>query len=74
MSTRIFTDSGESPQQDVWTTPEMVGDTPNIDFEFSTVETSPGNPTDNPSNWENTPYPDSIWMAVRTKIKGVWGA
>lgn len=74
ISTRIFTETGVSPQQAVWTTPQMVGDTPEIDYEFSSVASNPGNPTANPANWYNDATVDSIWMAVRTKTKGVWGA
>lgn len=74
MSTRIFTSDGQSPQQSSWTTPQPVTDTADIDFEFSAVETNPGNPTSNPSNWHNTATENDIWMAIRKCSNGVWGS
>ena len=74
MSTRIFTNDGRSPQQSSWTTPRKATDTADIDFEWSAVETNPGNPTDNPTNWHNTATSSDIWMAVRKCQNGVWGA
>lgn len=74
MSTRIFTSDGLPPQQSVWTTPQQATDTADIDFEFSAVTTSPGNPTSNPGNWHNTATENDIWMAVRKKQNGVWGS
>lgn len=74
MTTRIFTDNGLSPQQSGWTTPQPVTDTADIDFEFSSVETNPGTPTSNPSNWHNTATSDDIWMAVRKCNNGIWGS
>lgn len=74
MSTRIFTSDGQSPQQSAWTTPRPVTDTSSIDFEFSAVASSPGNPTSNPSNWHDTATSSDIWMAVRKSENGVWGS
>ncbi len=74
MSTRIFTSDGQAPQQSAWTTPRPVTDTSSIDFEFSAVATSPGNPTSNPSNWHDTATSSDIWMAVRKAENGVWGS
>ena len=74
MSTRVFTSNGESPQTSKWTTPQMVSDTPDIDFEYSWIATNPGNPTDNPGNWSNTATENSIWMAVRKKSIGTWSS
>lgn len=73
MSTRIFSSDGQSPQQSAWTTPQPVSDTADIDFEFSAVESNPGNPTDDPSNWHNDATDSDIWMAIRKKKNGVWG-
>lgn len=74
MSTRIFTTTGELPQQATWSTPRLASDSPDIDLEFSSVEQNPGNPTDNPTNWYNTATVNSIWMAVRVRTNGSWGA
>lgn len=74
MSTRVFTNTGQPPQQSNWTTPRLASDTPDIDFEYSEVISNPGTPTTNPDNWNNTPTPNSIWMAIRKKTSGTWGA
>ena len=74
MSTRIFTDTGGAPQQAAWTTPSVVTDTADIDFEFSAAASNPGNPTSSPKLWHNTATSDDVWMAVRKKSNGVWGA
>lgn len=74
MSTRVFTNTGGSPQQSTWTVPQLVADTSDIDFEFSSVAVNPGNPTSHPANWVNTATDASIWMAVRNKSNGVWDA
>lgn len=73
MSTRIFTNTGGAPQQDAWTTPSVVTDTTDIDFEFSAAASNPGNPTSSPKLWHNTATSDDVWMAVRKKSNGVWG-
>ena len=36
------------------------------------MASSPGNPTDNPSNWDNTASTNTIWMATRDCHNGVW--
>lgn len=72
MSTRIFTNDGQSPQQSAWATPRQMTDTADFDVEYSTVATNPGNPTDNPANWSNTASSDTIWMATRECHNGVW--
>ena len=73
-STRIFTLDGSGKQQASWTTPNAISDTATIDYEFSSVVDSPGDPTNNPSNWHNTAVPEDIWMATRVKTNGVYGA
>lgn len=50
MSTRVFTNTGQPPQQSDWTTPRLASDTPDIDFEYSEVISNPGTPTTNPDN------------------------
>ena len=74
MSTKIFTNTGGAPQQAAWTTPSVVTDTADIDFEFSAAASNPGNPTSSPKLWHNTATSDDVWMAVRKKSNGVWGA
>lgn len=74
MTTRTFTNTGAPPQQATWAEPKLVADTPDIDYEFSNVVTNPGNPTSHPNNWKNDADVNSIWMAVRKKSNGVWGA
>lgn len=74
MSTRIFTNTGGAPQQAAWTTPSVVTDTADIDFEFSAAASNPGNPTSSPKLWHNTATSNDVWMAVRKKSNGVWGA
>ena len=74
MSTMIFTNTGGAPQQAAWTTPSVVTDTADIDFEFSAAASNPGNPTSSPKLWHNTATSDDVWMAVRKKSNGVWGA
>ena len=59
MSTRIFTSDGQAPQDAYWSTPGVLTDTADIDFEFSAVAI-PGDPTNNPSNWHNTATSDDI--------------
>lgn len=74
MSTRIFTSDSRAPQQSAWTTPQQATDTSDIDFEYSSVANTPGNPTDNPANWSNDADETTIWMAVRKCSNGVWGS
>lgn len=72
MSTRMFTTDGLSPQAENWSTPGLIGDTKDIDFEWSS-ENDPGTPTTNPGAWSNTPGPSTLWMAVRYLKEGLWG-
>lgn len=74
MSKRIFTSNGGTPQEDEWSEPVKMIDTETTDYEWSSVETNPGNPTDNPENWHDPGVPGDIWMAQRQNINGVWGA
>lgn len=75
MSQRLFTEDGNYPQDDEWTTPVAAMDGADIDFEWSeSTSTDPGNP-DNPRNgaiWTNNSTPSTVWMAVRKKSNGVW--
>ena len=71
MSTNVFCSDGTSTG---WTTPRAATDTADIDFEFSAVETNPGTPSSNPSNWHNTATASDIWMAVRKCKNGTWGS
>ena len=71
-STRIFTEDGNAPQDAEWSLPQQMTDTASFDVEWSSVESNPGNPTSNPSNWSNTASSSTIWMATRTMQNGVW--
>lgn len=73
MSTRVFTSDGLAPQENQWTVPQIAGDTAKVDFEWSSVEINPGDPTTNKLNWSNEPDVESKWMAQRTRITGIWG-
>ena len=75
MSTRIFTSDKRDPYQDDWTEPELVGDTANTNYQWSTNVAYPGSPNTSggPSNIWTDNYIDAIWMAVSTsKRDGLW--
>lgn len=84
MTTRIFTNDGQSPQQNAWTTPQPITDTADIDFEFCAEETLPSSPNTGydpshdfspPNNiWHDAATANDIWMAVRKCSNGVWEA
>lgn len=73
MSTRVFTSDGEEPQQLSWSDPVRAADSEETDYEWSSVEKNPGNPTDNPQNWHNEGTFEDIWMAQRHYKNGSWG-
>lgn len=70
-STRIFTSDGATPQQASWSLPVSLTDNSSVEVMFSSIASSPGNPTANPSNWTITGDVNSIWMATRTIKNGV---
>jgi hypothetical protein len=72
-SSRIFTETGVSPQQATWTVPRQMTDTAGLEFQFSGVEDTPGNPSDNSGNWHVNAVPTDIWMAQRVTTNGVVG-
>ena len=79
-TTRIFTSDGLSPQQSTWTTPQPMTDTQTYDVEFSDVDSNPGDPTNNPSNWfdpvadaATKDFTQMLWRAERECANGVWG-
>lgn len=76
MSKRIFSANGYYPQEAEWSEPTGAFDTADVDFEFSALATDPGTPS-NPATgaaWHDTATSNDIWMAVRKKAGGVWGA
>lgn len=73
-STRTFTSDGQPPQDDAWSAPAQMTDTASFDVEYSSVESNPGTPESNPSNWSNTASSNTIWMATRSMKNGVWTA
>lgn len=75
MTQRIFSESGEYPQQESWSDVTGAFDTADIDFEYSSLATDPGTPS-RPStgaNWHDNANVNDIWMAVRKKTGGTWG-
>ena len=72
-STRTFA-SDSTYSDPTWSTPRILGDTDEMDYEFSSVanpgtpnKTSPSATNTNP-NWSNTAVEGTIWMAMR-KVK-----
>jgi hypothetical protein len=72
-SSRIFTLSGNPPQQNSWTTQQAMTDTATMDIEYSEVET-PGTPATHPANWHDTATEDDIWMAIQITTNGIAGS
>lgn len=72
-TTRVFSEDGGSPQQIAWTPVQSMTDTDLIDFEYSSIDVSPGDPTLNPANWHNDAVGTDFWLAVRKKTNGVFG-
>ena len=64
-----------------WSTPRPMTDTDTYDVEFSDVDTNPGTPSTNPSNWYD-PVTDAatkdfthmLWRAERECVNGTWGS
>jgi hypothetical protein len=73
-STRIFTSNGEPPQTSSWTTPRQMTDTSSLEIKYSSVISSPGDPTNNAANWSSTSSTSTIWMAQREQYNGIWTA
>ena len=73
MSTRVFTLSGNSPQDPTWSTPQITSDTATLDIDWSSSDVeNPGTP-DTPLNgavWNETSSTDSIWMAIQRTVNG----
>lgn len=73
MSTRVFTLSGNAPQEFEWSEPQITSDTATIDFDWSSSDVvNPGTP-DNPLNgaiWEEISSTSSIWMAIQRTVNG----
>ena len=72
-STRTFASDGTHSDES-WSTPRILADTDEMDYEFSSVanpgtpsKTSPSATNTNP-NWSNTAVEGTIWMAMR-KVK-----
>lgn len=73
MSTRVFTLSGNMPQDPVWSEPQVTSDTATLDFDWSSSDVvDPGTP-DAPLNgavWEEVSSTESIWMAIQRTVNG----
>lgn len=68
VSTRMFTSNGKN-QEEAWSTPKNLTYVQYTETWYSTVENNPGNPDDNPDNWNKTGN-NFIWIAVRTICNG----
>ena len=68
VSTRMFTSNGKN-QEEAWSTPKNLTYVQYTETWYSTVENNPGNPDDNPDNWNKTGT-NFIWIAVRTIYNG----
>lgn len=68
VSTRMFTSNGKN-QEEAWSTPKNLTYVQYTETWYSTVENNPGNPDDNPDNWNKTGN-NFIWIAVRTIYNG----
>lgn len=74
-STRIFAaDNSSPPHQANWTAPVAMTNTVNLEIRYSTVVSSPGDPTNNAENWSSSASTSTIWMAQRTKTNSTWSA
>jgi len=77
MSTRIFTNTGASPQQSVWTTPQPCTDTADFDICFYPAsDTTPAEPSthgtqgETATTWHDTALTTDEWMATATRENG----
>ena len=73
MSSRVFTLSGNMPQDPAWSEPQVTSDTATLDFDWSSSDVvDPGTP-DAPLNgavWEELSSTESIWMAIQRTVNG----
>lgn len=73
MSSRVFTLSGNHPQEPTWSKPQITSDTATLDFDWSSSDVeNPGTP-DAPLNgavWEELSSTESIWMAIQRTVNG----
>lgn len=76
ISTRIFTQDGDSPATDSWKPAAPAVDGNGIDYEWCSLfltKEEVGTPTTKPDNWSNVPSEQAVWMAVRTMdFDGAW--
>lgn len=77
MSTRIFSSDGMPPQTEEWTKPEVVSSTADMQIIFSSKETPQppsGDYDETDVDWTEESTSATIWMAIRKKKDGIWGA
>lgn len=76
ISTRIFTQDGDSPATATWKPAAPAIDGNGVDYEWCSLFLSKeevGTPTTKPDNWSNIPSEQAVWMAVRTMgFDGAW--
>lgn len=73
-SSRTFTSDGSAPQDATWSIPSQMTNTVDLEYQWSILTTSPGDPTSNPENWMVTATVNSVYEAMRKKTNGVWGS
>lgn len=89
-TTRIFSNTGVSPQQSSWSDPRQMTDTDTYDVEFAKMQTNdakPADPTDanrhggsgtqiwyDPTLDSSEDFTQMYWRAEREKKNGVWGS
>lgn len=72
-TSRVFTSDGLAPQQSTWSEPYLAADSADLNFEWSTLETYPGDPETEPGNWSDDST-GAIWWAIQKTVNGVLGS
>ena len=73
VSMRVFTSDGKSPQEAEWSDPEIMVDTAEVDFEYSSSNVdNPGTPSIPLNNavWTNDSDENTIWIAIQRTVNG----
>ena len=83
MTTRVFSSGGarDTNQQSSWTTPQLISDSKDWDYEFSELKEldsehaypNKQTPSDTATNgWSNTATENTVWMAIRQCENGLY--
>lgn len=89
-TSRVFTSTGQSPQEASWSTPRQMTDTASYDVEFAKRYTNDGVPPEpsdanrhgsgaqqiwfDPTNDSSEDFTKMFWRAEREKKNGAWGS